>query len=121
MTGGRPPAPPGGPPCDTRLTQKWRSRVRGGIAAAQLLVLVASCSMPTCRPLTIVVVQKEERARLESVPHGIRTTETGRLEQDRRNEIVRDYWVRAQGGTWHPVLVDRYRVAEVGRPLQLCR
>ncbi len=95
--------------------------MRGCIVGALLLVLAASCSMPACRPLTIVVAQKEERARLESVPHGIRTTETGRLEEDRRTEIVRDYWVRAQDGTWYPVSIDRYSAAEVGRPLELCR
>ncbi len=95
--------------------------MRGCIVAALLLVLVASCRVPACRPLTIVVAQKEERARLESVPRGIRTTETGRLEEDRPTEIVRDFWVRAQDGTWYPVSIDRYSAAEVGRPLELCR
>jgi len=45
-----------------------------------LLALAASCATPICHPLTIVVAAKEERARLETVPHGVRTTETGRLE-----------------------------------------
>jgi hypothetical protein len=68
-----------------------------------------------------VVAGREERARLESVPHGIRTTDTGRLEEGRRTEIVRDYWVRARDGTWHPVSVEQYRAAEVGHSLDLCR
>ena len=89
----------------------------GWIAGALLLALAASCATP----LTIVVAQKEERARLERAPHGIRTTETGRLEEDRRTEIIRDYWVRAQDGTWYPVTLDRYRAAEVGQPLEICR
>ncbi len=93
----------------------------GWIAGALLLLFAASCSMPVCRPLTIVVAQKEERARLERAPHGIRTTETGRLEEGRRTEIIRDYWVRAQDGTWYPVTIDRYRAVEVGQPLELCR
>lgn len=93
----------------------------GWIAGALLLLLAASCSMPACRPLTIVVAHKEERARLESLPHGIRTTDTGRLEEGRRTEIVRDYWVRAPDGTWYPVTMDRYRAVEVGQPLELCR
>jgi hypothetical protein len=95
--------------------------VMGWIAGALLLALAASCATPACHPLTIVVAQKEERARLERAPHGIRTTETGRLEEDRRTEIVRDYWVRAQDGTWYPVTLDRYRAAEVGQPLEICR
>lgn len=89
--------------------------------AVPLLVLVASCSMPACRPLTIVVAEKEERPRLERVPHGIRTTETGRLEEGRRTEIVRDYWVRAQDEAWYRVPIDRYRAAEAGQALEICR
>ncbi|HSE04111.1 MAG TPA: hypothetical protein VLK35_08175 [Methylomirabilota bacterium] len=94
---------------------------RGGIAGALLLVLVTSCSIPACRPLTIVVAQKEERPRLERVPQGVRTTETGRIGEGHRTEIVRDYWVRAQDGTWYRVPIDRYNAAEVGLPLEICR
>jgi hypothetical protein len=97
------------------------ARVTGWIVGALLLLLAASCSMPACRPLTIVVAQKDERARLERAPHGIRTTETGRLAEGRRTEIIRDYWVRAQEGTWYPVTMDRYRAVEVGQPLEICR
>jgi hypothetical protein len=68
-----------------------------------------------------VVAQKQERTRLERVSQGIRTTETGRLEEGRRTEIVRDYWVRAQDGTWYRVPIDRYSAAEVGQPLEICR
>jgi len=95
--------------------------VTGWIVGALLLLLVASCSMPACRPLTIVVTEKEERARLERVPSGIRTTETGRLEEGRRTEIIREHWVRAQDRTWYPVTMDRYRAVEIGQPLELCR
>lgn len=95
--------------------------MRAWIAGGVLGVLAASCHMPVCSPLTIVVAQKEERARLERVPHGIATTDTGRLEEGRRTEIVRDYWVRGHDGTWYPVSRDRYRAAEVGQSLELCR
>ena len=64
---------------------------------------------------------KEERARLDMVPRGIQTTEAGRLEDLRAPEIVRDYWVRADDGTWYRVSLDKFRAAEVGRPLELCR
>ena len=68
--------------------------------ALLLLGLAASCAPPACHPLTIAVAQKEERARLERAPHGIRTTETGRLEEDRRTEIFRLFeWLRDLGVT----------------------
>ena len=86
-----------------------------------MIGLVASCGLSVCRPLTVVVARKEERARLESVPYGIRTTDTGRLEEGHRTEIVRDHWVRARDGTWYPVSMEQYRAAEVGRSLELCR
>lgn len=91
------------------------------IGAILLLIVATSCAAPTCHPFTIVVSDKQERARLERVPYGIRTTETGRLEEDRRVDIVRDYWVRAQDGRWYPVPLDRYRSAEVGGPIEVCR
>ena len=109
--------------CDTRSAQKWRTvpvirRIAGTLL---LLALAASCTTPICHPLTIVVAGKEERERLETVPHGVRTTETGRLGEDRRPEVVRDYWVRAADGTWYPITLDRYREVEVGQPLEVCR
>ena len=64
---------------------------------------------------------KEERARLDMVPRGVETTGTGRLDVLRAPEIVRDYWVRAEDGTWYRVSLDKFRAAEVGRPLELCR
>jgi hypothetical protein len=109
---------------DTRSAQKWRTTapvIRWLAGTLPLLALVASCATPICHPLTIVVAGKEERARLETVPRGVRTTETGRLEEDRRPEVVRDYWVRAADGTWYPITLDRYRGVEVGQPLEICR
>jgi len=116
----RPAASGGCPLHDTRLAEKWR-RAGGWLSCVLLLVHAASCSLPACRPLTIVVADKEERSRLERVPSGIRTTETGQLEEARRTEVVRDYWVRAQDGTWYRVPIDRYRAAEIGQPLEICR
>ena len=91
------------------------------IGVILLLPVAASCVVPTCHPITIVVSDKQERARLERVPYGIRNTETGRLEEDRRAEVVRDYWVRARSGEWYPVTLDRYRAAEVGGAIEVCR
>ena len=108
--------------CDTPLAEKWRiSAVIRWMGPTLLLTVAAACAAPTCHPITIVVSDKQERARLERVPSGIRTTETGRLEEDRRAEIVRDYWVRAQDGRWYTVPLDRYRLAEVGGSIEVCR
>ncbi len=66
------------------------------------------------------MAKKEERARLETAPHGY-TSETGRLEKIRRPEIVRDYWVLDAVAMWQRVSWARYRAAEVGQVLDLCR
>jgi hypothetical protein len=84
-------------------------------------LLVAACASFSCRPLGITVAQKEERARLDMVSRGAETTATGRLEVLQVPEIVRDYWVRAEDGTWYRVPLDTFRAAEVGRPLEICR
>lgn len=100
-----------------------KSGRRGGTATWILSVLIlasSGCAGLSCQQVSIKVVKKEERARLETTPHGY-TTETGRLEELRRPEIVRDYWVQDAGGAWHRVSLETYRAAEVGQPLEVCR
>ena len=110
------------PSGDTGPAEKWRPAPGMRWAAIALLaVLAASCASLTCRPVTVVVADKQERIRLERVPYGVRTTETGRLEEDRRAEIVRDYWVRDQDGRWYPVPPDQFRAARVGESIAVCR
>ena len=96
------------------------SRFGIGTWIVSVLVLALSgCAGLSCQPASITVAKKEERARLEATPRGY-TSETGRLEEIRRPEIVRDYWVLADG-TWHRVSIEQYRKAEVGQSLELCR
>jgi hypothetical protein len=110
------------PSSDSGPAEKWRRvGVVRWVVLALLAALAASCASFTCQPLTVVVADKQERTRLERVPYGVRTTETGRLEEDRRAEIVRDYWVRGQDGRWYPVPPDRYRAAQVGESVEVCR
>jgi hypothetical protein len=105
----------------TQRAPKGDGRLVGPAAAGVCLVLLAAaCASFTCRPLSVTVAAKEERARLDMVPRGVETA-TGRLEVLRAPEIVRDYWVRAEDGTWYRVSLDKFRAAEVGRPLELCR
>jgi hypothetical protein len=49
------------------------------------------------------------------------TSETGRLEEVRVPEVVREYWVRAQDGTWYRVSADQFRAVEIGGSVELCR
>lgn len=96
------------------------SRRAIGIAAGALGLALSGCASLSCQQTSITVAKKEERGRLETVPRGY-TTETGRLEELRRPEIVRDYWVQDATGTWHRVSLEQYRAGEVGRPLEICR
>ena len=84
-------------------------------------LLTTACASLTCQPLSVTVAEKEERARLEMVPRGMETTGSGRLDVRRVPEVVRDYWVRAEDGTWHRVPLEKFQEAEVGRPLEICR
>jgi hypothetical protein len=88
--------------------------------ACVLLLAPSGCASLSCRPTLITVARKEERARLETTPRGY-TSETGRLEEVRRPEIVRDYWVQDDEGAWHRVSLETYRDAVIGQPLEVCR
>lgn len=90
------------------------------IAAGVLSLVLSGCASFSCQQTPIMVANKEERSRLETVPSGF-TSETGRLEERRRPEIVRDYWVQDATGTWHRVSLEKYHAAEVGRPLDICQ
>ena len=106
----------------TQRAPKGVGRLVGpAVAGVCLVLLAAACASFDCRPVSVTVAEKEERARLDMVPRGVETTATGRLEPLRAPEIVRDYWVRAGDGTWYRVSLDKFRAAEVGRPLELCQ
>src|SRR5262245_12731112 len=82
----------------------------------------AGCATFACHPLTVTVVDKKEQARFETAPGAIRTTETGRIEEDvRQSKTVREYWVRSPEGTWYRVPLEQYRKAEIGRELEICK
>jgi hypothetical protein len=96
-------------------------RARIGTWIVSVLILALSgCAGLSCQEASITVAKKEERARLETVPDGY-TSETGRLEELRRPEIVREYWVLDADGTWHRVSLEQYRATEVGQVLEICR
>ena len=97
----------------------WRG-IAIWIAAGTLGLVLSGCASLSCEQTSVTVAKKEERGRLETVPRGY-TSETGRLEELRRPEIVRDYWIQDATGAWYRVSLEQYRAAEVGRPLGLCR
>ncbi len=92
------------------------------ITRASLCVFaLAGCTVFVCHPVTVTVANKKELARFETVPGAIRTSETGRLEEDvRQSMTVRDYWVQARDGAWHRVSAEQFRAAEIDRALELC-
>ena len=116
LAGGLPAAPFSA----VRAAKKWRLPGRHHVIAAVLVLVFSGCASLSCQQTAITVAKKEERGRLETIPRGY-TAETGGLEEIRRPEIARDYWVRDAEGTWHRVSVEQYRTAEVGQVLELCR
>ena len=108
-------------PCHSHAAPEWMRQCVLGAASGLLATIVAACGSLTCHPMPVTVAQKEERARLDMVSHGTFTSETGRLEEVRVPEVVREYWVRAQGGTWYRVSADQFRAVEVGGTVELCR
>jgi hypothetical protein len=94
------------------------ARAATGLVA---LLLLAGCASGACRPLTIEVAKKEERAFLATPSNQPLTTQPGGLVDTATPRVERTFWVQAKGGSWHPVPEEKYQAAEVGRPLELCR
>jgi hypothetical protein len=64
----------------TQRAPRGDGRLVGLAVAGVCLVLFATaCASFTCRPLSVTVAEKEERARMDTVPRGVETTATGRL------------------------------------------
>ena len=102
-------------------SRDWTRQCVLGAASGLLATLLAACSALTCHSLPVTVAEKEERSRLDMVSHGTFTSQTGRLEEVRTPEVVREYWVRAQDGAWYRVSVERFRAVEVGGTVEVCR
>lgn len=94
---------------------------RASVAWALLASLLAGCATFTCKPVTVVVARKEERVRLDTTPGGLRTTETGRVEEVERMARVREFWVQSETGAWYRVSAEQLRAAEIGRPMEVCQ
>ena len=108
-------------PHHSHAVRDWTRRCLFGAAGGVLTVLVVACSSLTCHPAPVTVAQKDERSRLEMVSTGAFTSETGYLKEVRVPEVVREYWVRAEDGTWYRVSAEQFRAVEVGGTLELCR
>ena len=91
----------------------------GAAAALALALALAGCAGVSCRPTRIAVVDKDERVRAEP-SLGLRTTETGRLEE-KPASLVREYRVRADDGTWYRVSAAEFEAAQPGGTLEICR
>ena len=82
---------------------------------------LGGCAALSCDSVSIVVADKEERSRLDMAPRGFSTTATGGLEEVREPVIVREYWIRAEQGTWLRVSPQQYRLAEKGQRIAICQ
>ena len=97
--------------------RQWMLGAAGGL----LVTLAAGCGATTCKPVPVTVAQKEERARLEMVPTGGFSSQTGGLSEVKTPKAVRDFWVKGQDGTWYPISAERYQAVAVGDTVELCR
>jgi hypothetical protein len=104
----------------------WPDALRGpsilrGCVSVLLALAAAGCALFTCRPVTVVVAEKEERLDPRLVPAGLRTTETGKLEEVEKLRQVRTHRIRSQEGDWYQVSADAFKGAKVGSPIEVCR
>jgi hypothetical protein len=88
---------------------------------AVLAALLAGCASVACAPATIVVAGKEERPRLRTEARGLRTDETGRVREVRRDVIVTEHWVQDQAGHWYRVSEPAWRASTAGQSMEVCR
>lgn len=109
----------GGAPVRTQLGTNLAHFVAHGLVWL-LAFAIAGCAAVACRLETIVVARKDQTVRLETGPGPLRTTETGRLAEEVRPRLVREYWVQGDQGTWYQVTAEEFGGAEAGRALEMC-
>ena len=82
---------------------------------------LTACAELACRPVTIVVADRERRARLESEFRGVTTDQAGRVVERRQDVVVDEFWVKDREGRWYRVSEAAWRRAAVGEALEVCR
>ena len=97
----------------------FRGSGAGAAAALALTLLLPGCAGVACRPTRIVVIDKDDRVRAEP-SLGLRTTETGRLEE-KPATLVREYRVQAEDGAWYRVSAAQFEAVRPGGSLEICR
>ena len=90
-----------------------------------VLLLVAAafdgCATMACQPMPIVVAKKDERVRLDTRPGLPRTSPSGRLDEEVRPTLVREFWVQSDDGNWHRISEQQYRATAIGDSMEICR
>jgi hypothetical protein len=86
-----------------------------------LTLSMSSCAAVVCRPETVIVSRKDEIVRLETGPAPLRTTERGRLADEVRPTLVREYWIETDQGVWRRVAPEKFHAVEIGHALEICR
>jgi hypothetical protein len=101
------------------MSTPWSNALNAGIGVL-LLLAVPGCALFTCKPMTVIVAEKDERVRLERAP-GIETTETGSVKETDELRRVGTYRIRSEEGVWYRVSPEAFRAAQVGKPIEVCR
>ena len=101
------------------MSMSWPNALKGCLGVL-LALAAAGCTLFTCRPVTVVVAEKEERTQPQLQPAGVRTTDTGRVEEVEQLRRVRTYRIRSEDGGWYTVSADAFRAAKVGSPIEVC-
>ena len=103
------------------MSTSWPNPLKGCLSVLLALAAAGGCALFTCQPVTVIVAEKEERTQPRLTPAGVRTTETGRVEEVEQVRRARTYRVRSEDGDWYTVPADAFRGARVGSPIEVCR
>jgi hypothetical protein len=95
-------------------------RLGFGLLLLTALTLADCATAPSCTPAVIVVTERERRTRIGLEPGTPWSTETGQIRQPLHESFVPEYWLKDTRGHWYQVSEATWRVAEVGRPIEVC-
>jgi hypothetical protein len=80
----------------------------------------AGCATTSHEPTMITVADKNVQSRWESEIVGLTESPLShRVAPVRRDEIVREYWVKGTDGTWYQIGRTDWEAAGIGQPLEI--
>ena len=82
---------------------------------------IGGCAALACRPTPITIAAKDERSRLEARPGLPRTTADQGMAEEVRPTLVREFWVRSDGGQWYRISERQYKTVNIGQSIEVCQ